>query len=65
MIEKTLGGQGERTKDVLLEELGRLVSGRAWSGDLSQGERITADGRKKRNGSATVTIHIAGGAKDN
>jgi len=65
MIETTLGGEGEHTRDGLLKQLKQWLSTRVWTGELSQGETITPDGRRKRNGTATLTIHIAGGASDN
>ena len=64
MIETTLGGEGERTRDGLLAQLKQLLSLRAWTGELSRGETTTPDGRRKRNGTATLTIRIAGGASD-
>ena len=60
MIETTLGGQGERTKDGLLEQLKQLLSSRPWTGELSRGETTTPDGRRKRNGTATLTISNGG-----
>ena len=65
--QKNIGGQGERSRDGLLETLTRLISSRPFAGDLRQGETITeVDGvqRKKRTGTASLTIHIAGGARD-
>ena len=67
MIEKNIGGQGERSRDGLLDTLAGLISSRPFAGELRQGETLTeVDGvlRKKRNGTSTVTIHIAGGARD-
>ena len=65
MIDTILGGAGENTRDELLKQLKQLLSTRAWTGELSQGETITADGRRKRNGTASLRITIEGGARDN
>ena len=49
MIDTTLGGQGERTRDGLLEQLRQLLSSRVWTGELRQGETMRGDGRRHRH----------------